>query len=437
MTFENADLFPVTAGVNDSDHLTLGGCDTIELAAEFGTPLHVYDEDTLRGMCRAFVEEFTSRYSNTKVVYASKAFINPALARIINEEGLGLDVVSGGELAIANAVGFPTENIYFHGNNKGADELELALDSSIGRVVIDSFYELDLLNELSKRRGVTQDVMLRLSPNIDAHTHAHTTTGILDTKFGFSIETGHGAEAIRRTLAASNLNLIGLHFHLGSPIFEMEPYSLAIDTVLTYAAQFKDEGLRMQEFSPGGGFAIGYVRSQLPPPISDYAQVITSLVRERCNDLGFGEPKLIVEPGRSIVGRAGVTLYSVGAIKDIPTVRKYVSVDGGMGDNIRPALYDASYEAVVSNRMSDPPQETITLAGKCCESGDILIRDISLPVLETGDIVAMPSSGAYTSSMASNYNAIPRPAIILVKDGDARLIRRRETYEDLMLCDVF
>ena len=437
MTFENADLFPVTAGVNHSDHLTLGGCDTIELAAEFGTPLHVYDEDTLRGMCRAFVEEFTSRYSNTKVVYASKAFINPALARIINEEGLGLDVVSGGELAIANAVGFPTENIYFHGNNKGADELELALDSSIGRVVIDSFYELDLLNELSKRRGVTQDVMLRLSPNIDAHTHAHTTTGILDTKFGFSIETGHGAEAIRRTLAASNLNLIGLHFHLGSPIFEMEPYSLAIDTVLTYAAQFKDEGLRMQEFSPGGGFAIGYVRSQLPPPISDYAQVITSLVRERCNDLGFGEPKLIVEPGRSIVGRAGVTLYSVGAIKDIPTVRKYVSVDGGMGDNIRPALYDASYEAVVSNRMSDPPQETITLAGKCCESGDILIRDISLPVLETGDIVAMPSSGAYTSSMASNYNAIPRPAIILVKDGDARLIRRRETYEDLMLCDVF
>ena len=437
MTFENADLFPVTAGVNHSDHLTLGGCDTIELAAEFGTPLHVYDEDTLRGMCRAFVEEFTSRYSNTKVVYASKAFINPALARIINEEGLGLDVVSGGELAIANAVGFPTENIYFHGNNKGADELELALDSSIGRVVIDSFYELDLLNELSKRRGVTQDVMLRLSPNIDAHTHAHTTTGILDTKFGFSIETGHGAEAIRRTLAASNLNLIGLHFHLGSPIFEMEPYSLAIDTVLTYAAQFKDEGLRMQEFSPGGGFAIGYVRSQLPPPISDYAQVITSLVRERCNDLGFGEPKLIVEPGRSIVGRAGVTLYSVGAIKDIPTVRKYVSVDGGMGDNIRPALYDASYEAVVSNRMSDPPQETITLAGKCCESGDILIRDISLPVLETGDIVAMPSSGAYTSSMASNYNAIPRPAIVMVKDGDARLIRRRETYEDLMLCDVF
>ena len=436
MTFSNIELFPITASVSDEGHLVLGGCDTVGLASEFGTPLYVFDEDTLRGMCREFLSEFKGRYANTRIVYASKAFVNPALANLMSEEGLGLDVVSGGELAVARAVGFPPDGVYFHGNNKTPDELEMALDYMIGHIVVDSFHELWLLDEIAQAKGITQNIMLRLSPGIDPHTHVYTTTGILDSKFGFSIETGDAAKAIRQALKTQNLDLTGIHFHLGSPIFGLEPYSIAIDTVLTFLAQFKDEGLQLREFSPGGGFAIGYVRTEAPPPIADYAEVIVSALKRRGADLGFGEPRLIVEPGRSIVGRAGVALYTVGAIKDIPTVRKYVSVDGGMGDNIRPALYDSRYEAVVANRISAQPEETVTLAGKYCESGDVLVKDIEMPVMESGDIVAIPSSGAYAPSMASNYNLNPRPAIIMVKDGKARLIRRRETYEDMMLCDV-
>ena len=436
MPFDNAELFPVTARISDEDHLVLGGCDASDLASEFGTPLYVYDEATLRGMCREFVDQFTSRYRKTRVVYAAKAFVNPAIARLVGEEGLGLDVVSGGELAVAQAVDFPLERVYFHGNNKTPDELEMALDQGVGRVVVDSFHELSVLNELARKRGVSQDVMVRLTPGVDPHTHVHTTTGILDSKFGLPLETGDAARAVRQALEASNLNLVGLHFHLGSPIFELEPYSIAIDAVLTFAAKFKDQGLELQEFSPGGGFAIGYLRTQLPPAVGDYAEVIASTVKSRCVDLGLGEPLLVVEPGRALVGRAGVALYSVGGTKHIPGVRTYVSVDGGMGDNIRPALYDARYEAVVANRMAHAPEETVTLVGKFCESGDYLIRDIALPTLGPGDLIAVPSSGAYAPAMASNYNWNPRPAIVMVNDGNARLIRRRETHRDMMLSDV-
>ena len=436
MTFANRELFPFSTDVNNRDHLTLGGCDVIDLVSEFGSPLYVFDEDTLRGMCRQFVGEFSRRYANTRVAYASKAFLIPYIARLVHEEGLALDIVSGGELAVAKVVGFTPEKIYFHGNNKTPDEIALALEYGIGHFVIDSFYELDLLQEMAGEKGLKQDVMLRVSPSIDPHTHVYTTTGILDSKFGFSIETGDAAKAIRLAMDASNLNLDGIHFHLGSPIFELEPYSAAIHAVLNYLTQFKEEGLNLQEFSPGGGFAIGYVRDEPPPEISEYAEVITSTAISVTKELGFGEPRLIVEPGRSIVGRAGVALYTVGGIKDIPTVRKYVSLDGGMGDNIRPALYDSKYEAVVAGRMSAPASDVVTLAGKYCESGDVLIRDVELPVIKTGDIIAVPSSGAYAPSMASNYNLNPRPAIVIVKDGEARLARRRETYEDLMRCDV-
>ncbi|MCH9010447.1 MAG: diaminopimelate decarboxylase [Chloroflexi bacterium] len=436
MTFANRELFPFSTEVNDQDHLTIGGCDVVDLVSEFGSPLYVFDEDTLRGMCRQFVGEFSKRYANSRVAYASKAFLIPYIARLVHEEGLALDIVSGGELAVAKAVGFTPEKIYFHGNNKTPDELAFALEYGIGHFVIDSFYELDLLQELAGQKGLKQDVMLRVSPSIDPHTHVYTTTGILDSKFGFSIETGDAAKAIRRAMDSSNLNLDGIHFHLGSPIFELEPYSAAIHAVLNYLTQFKEEGLNLQEFSPGGGFAIGYVRDELPPDISEYAEEITSTSISVAKELGFGEPRLIVEPGRSIVGRAGVALYTVGGIKDIPTVRKYVSLDGGMGDNIRPALYDSKYEAVVAGRMSAPANDVVTLAGKYCESGDVLIRDVELPVIKTGDIIAVPSSGAYAPSMASNYNLNPRPAIVVVKDGEARLARRRETYEDMMRCDV-
>ena len=436
MRFDNASLFPVTADINGEDHLVLGGCDTVHLASEFGTPLYVFDEETLRGMCREFVGEFGARYPNTKVVYASKAFINPALAKLVAEEGLGLDVVSGGELAVAEAVRFPPEDIYLHGNNKSPDELRMAIDYGVGRIVVDSFYELEVLDRLAGSKGLVQDIMVRVSPGVDPHTHAYTTTGILDSKFGFSIETGHAEQAVRQALSSFNVNLVGLHFHLGSPIFEMEPYAVAIDAALTFASGLRGDGLEVLDFSPGGGFAIGYVRAQLPPPVSDYAEVIASAVKGRCAELGINEPRLIIEPGRAIVGRAGVAIYTVGAIKEIPTVRRYVSLDGGMGDNIRPALYDAEYEAVVASRMSDASQEVVTLAGKYCESGDVLIRDITLPSPEPGDVVAIPSSGAYAPSMASTYNLNPRPAIVMVNGGEARLIRRRETYQDLMVCDV-
>ena len=435
-TFAGASLFPFSADVNEEDHLVLGGCSSVDLASEFGTPLYVYDEETLRGMCREFTREFSSRYGNTRVVYASKAYINPALARLMAEEGLGLDIVSAGELAVAQSVDFPPGDIYFHGNNKTPDELQRALDYGVGRIAVDNHHELRLLDDLARQSGTVQDVWLRVSPSVDPHTHVHTTTGTLDSKFGLAIDTGNAAEAVRAALAAPNLNLVGLHFHLGSPIFELEPYSIAIDTVLTFASQFKDEGLRLEEFSPGGGFAIGYVTQQLPPAIADYAEVIANSVKTRCADLGFNEPRLFIEPGRAIVRRAGVALYTVGAIKDIPNVRKYVSLDGGMGDNIRPALYEAQYEAVVANKMSAPGNETVTLAGKFCESGDVLIRDVHLPSMEAGDVVAIPSSGAYAPSMASNYNLNPRPAIVMVKDGDARLIRRRETYADMMAADI-
>ncbi len=437
MSFENVSLFPITAGVNERDHLELGGCDVVDLASEFGTPLYVFDEETLRGMCREFVAEFGSRYPNSRVAYASKAFVNPAIARIVTEEGLGLDVVSGGELAVARAADVPPDGIYFHGNNKTPDELEFALDYGIGQIVVDSFHELDVLDAIAGQRGVRQNIMLRLSPSVDPHTHVHTTTGILDSKFGFSIETGDAAKAVRQAMSAANLDLVGIHFHLGSPIFEIEPYAFAVEVVLNFLTQFKEEGLRLEQFSPGGGFAIGYVRSEPPPEISEYANVITESTARLCEELGFGTPRLVVEPGRSIVGRAGVALYTVGGIKDIPTVRKYVSLDGGMGDNIRPAIYGSEYEAVLASRMSAKPAEVVTLAGKYCESGDVLVRDITMPVVRSGDIVAIPSSGAYAPSMASNYNLNGRPAIVIAKDGDARLIRRRETYADMMMADVF
>ena len=431
-----SDVLPMGSEVGPDGHLRLGGCDATELAEEHGTPLYVYDVHTLRTMCQDFVREFGSRYPDTRVLYGSKAYLGPAMARLVAGEGLGMDVVSGGELAVARAVDFPPEDIFFHGNNKSPTEVAEALDYGIGRFVVDSFYELEMVDEMARQRGIVQPIMLRLSPGIDAHTHAKTTTGILDTKFGFPVETGDAAEAIRRALAAENLDLTGIHIHLGSPIFELEPYALGIDTVLTFLAPFRDEGLELRDFSPGGGFAVGYVRDRLPPPISAYGDVIARTFRDRCRDLGFGEPRLLVEPGRSIVARAGVALYTVGGVKDIPGLRRYVSVDGGMGDNIRPALYDAKYEAMLANRAADEGSENVRIVGKYCETGDILVKDVELPSPRTGDLVAIPGSGAYGISMASNYNLNPRPAVVMVEGGRSRLVRRRETYEDLMAVEL-
>ena len=429
-------VFPDTAKVDAQGHLVLGGCRATDLADEYGTPVYVLDEETLRGRCRSFIGEFRKLYAATNVSYACKAYINPALARLFQEEGMGFDVVSGGELALVISAQVPMDEVYFHGNNKSPQELSEALEHSIGWVVVDSFYELELLDKLAGLAGKTQDILIRVSPGVDPHTHVYTTTGVLDSKFGFSIQTGHAAQAIRMGLAATNLNLRGLHFHLGSPIFELEPYRVATELVLKFAAEFREEGLEMQRFSPGGGFAIGYTRGQEPPPVSAYAETIVSTMTATCQELGMEPPYLVIEPGRAIIGPAGVALYHIGAIKDVPGVRKFVSVDGGMGDNIRPVLYQAEYEVVAANKADQEPVEKVTIAGKYCESGDLLASDIMLPELQSGDVLAIPAAGAYCPSMASNYNLNPRPPMVLVKDGQSRLIRRRESYQDLMHCDV-
>ncbi len=429
-------VFPDTTDTNAAGHLTLGGCDALDLVEQYGTPLYVLDEVTLRARCRQFADAFAARYPNSKAVYASKAYINPALARIVAEEGLGLDVVSGGELAVAVAGDVPLGHVYFHGNNKTPAELEEAIAAGIGRIVVDSFHELDLLERICAGVGKTQDILVRVSPGIDPHTHVYTTTGVIDSKFGFSIQTGDAERAIVQALAAPHLNLRGLHFHLGSPIFELEPYQAATDLVLRFAAGLREQGLDLQEFSPGGGFAIAYTRNDQPPAPDDYAEAIVSTLTATCAELGMEQPSLVIEPGRSIIGPAGVALYSIGAIKHIPGIRTYVSVDGGMGDNIRPALYQATYEVLSANRPAAEPDATVTIAGKYCESGDVLATDVLLPAPAAGDVIAIPAAGAYCPSMASNYNLNPRPPIILVRDGESRLIRRRESYADLMHCDV-
>jgi diaminopimelate decarboxylase len=428
-------LFPSASAVNDSGHLVIGGCDTVELAAEFGTPLYLFDELSLRSKCAEFKREFGQRYADTAVLYSAKAFINKALARLFNEEGLGLDVVSAGEMSIVRSAGFPMDRVYFPGNNKSAEELKLALEWGVGRIVVDNLYELNLLGKIARERGDKPDILLRLSPGVDPHTHRYIITGNLDSKFG--VPMVQAEKALTTALAMPQLNLRGLHFHIGSQIAEFEPYQQAIDIILGFAAEMKQKhGFEMEELDIGGGFAIQYTLDSPAPPIAAYAEAITSGIINGCQRLGLAPPRLVIELGRSMVGQAGVALYTVGVVKDIPGVRCYVSVDGGMADNIRPALYGAKLEAVIANRMKDKLAGKFTIAGKFCESGDILIRDIELPEPVAGDIIAVPGCGAYSIPEASNYNASLKSAVVMVKEGKARLIRRRETFDDLTRHDL-
>jgi len=428
-------LFPLTAEVSSKGHLLIGGCDSVELAAEFGTPLYVFDEQTLRSKCNEFKEEFGQRYADTTVIYACKAFINRALALILQEEGLGLDVVSAGELNIAQSVDFPLERVYFHGNNKSTEEVRLALKWHIGRVVIDNFHELKMVGEMAKEQGYLPDILLRLTPGVEPHTHKYIATGVVDSKFGFPLASGE--EAVATAMSTPNLHLVGLHFHIGSLLFEIEPYQKSIEIILNFANEMKRKhGFELKELDIGGGFAVQYVLDSPAPSIAVYAEAIASKIVSKCQELGLALPRLIVEPGRSIVAQAGVALYQAGVVKDIPDVRCYVSVNGGMADNIRPALYGSKQEAVVANKMLEKEVGKVTIAGKFCESGDILIRDITLPSVSVADIVAIPDCGAYCLSQASNYNASLKPAIVMVREGKARLIRRRETFDDLTRCDL-
>ncbi len=428
-------LFPLTAEVNNRGHLLIGGCDTVELAAEFGTPLYVFDESTLRSRCAEFRTEFGSRYPHIRINYSCKAFINRAVLLLFMEEGLGLDVVSGGEIGIARSVGFPMERVDFPGNNKSAEELIYALESGIHRIVVDNFHELKMLGEIAGERGCRPDILLRISPGVDPHTHKYLTTGNIDSKFG--IPMAHTEKAVINAMSMPEVNPVGLHFHIGSQIDETESYTKSIDYILGFAAAMKQKhGFECNELSVGGGFAVQYTLDAPVPPISVYADVFTSSIIDNCHRLGLDEPQLIIEPGRAMVARAGVALYTIGAIKDIPEVRCYASVDGGMADNIRPALYQAKLEAVVANKMMEKETREFTISGKFCEPGDVLITDISLPALLAEDILAVAGCGAYSIPEAMNYNASFRPAIVMVNEGKPRLIRRRETLEDLMRCDI-
>jgi len=430
-------LFPLTAEVNTQGHLVIGGCDVVDLAEEFSTPLYLFDESTIRHKCREFKKEFGKYHPDTLVIYASKAFLNRALALILKEEGLGLDVVSGGELSIAQSVDFPLDKVYFHGNNKTPEELNLATDWGVGRIVVDNFYELELLNKLARKREINQNILLRLTPGVDPHTHQYITTGTVESKFGLPLATGQAEEAVNQALSASNLNLLGFHFHLGSLISEIQSYELAIELVLGFAQGISRKcGFNLSEFNIGGGFAVPYTLDSEVPTIANYAKAITGKLNSLVSELGLSQPRLIIEPGRAIVGQAGVALYKVGAIKEIPGIKKYICVDGGMNDNIRPALYGAKYEAVAASKALKAAKDMVTIAGKLCESGDILVKDINLASVRPGDIIAIPVCGAYSIPMASNYNALPRPAIVMVKEGRARLIRRRETYQDVMNLDL-
>ena len=426
-----------TSKINAAGHLEIGGCDAVDLARTYGTPLYVYDEAAIRQRCREFTEAFRGTGLKFQVAYASKAFCVMAMCRIVEEEGLSLDVVSDGELYTALEAGFPPERIHFHGNNKTPEEIELALDADIGCFVVDNFTELRLLDAIARNKGKSANILLRLTPGVEAHTHEFIATGKTDSKFGFDLESGAAFQAVKEALKLGRLNVIGVHSHIGSQIFETEGYRLATEKVARFAAQVRDEmKLIFSVVNVGGGFGIRYVEGDTPLTPARYVEAIADAVRNSFTHYDYPLPEVWIEPGRSIVGEAGTTLYTVGSSKHIPGVRKYVAVDGGMTDNPRPALYGAKYEAMLANRADEPAQEIVSIAGKCCESGDMLIWDAALPEPRPGDILAVSCTGAYNYAMASNYNRIRRPAVVFVRDGQADLVVRRETYRDLTSNDV-
>ncbi|SHG98223.1 diaminopimelate decarboxylase [Thermosyntropha lipolytica DSM 11003] len=425
-----------TMRINEKGHLEIGGIDAVELAAEFKTPLWVIDEQGFRENCRRFKEAF-SAYGDSLVIYASKSLSCLALVKIAEEEGLGLDVVSGGEIFTALKAGFPMDKVFFHGNNKSREELVMALETGVGRIVVDNFYELELLNHICSEMGKKQDIMLRITPGVEAHTHEYIKTGQIDSKFGFTLPDGQALEGVRMALDCKWLNLKGLHCHIGSQIFEMASFRHATGVMMDFYATVKNElGLELDELDMGGGFGIFYYKGDEPCDPKDWAEAVMLTVREKADEYNLKMPRVIVEPGRAISGPAGITLYTIGSRKEVKGIRKYVAVDGGMGDNPRPALYGAKYTAILANKADKPVREKVSIAGKCCESGDMLIWDIELPTVEPGDILAVFATGAYNYAMSSNYNRLPRPAMVLVNEGKAEVIVKRETYEDIIRNDV-
>lgn len=425
--------------INEENHLTIGGIDTTELAKEYGTPLYVVDENTVRQNCRLYTESMNRFYGgNGLILYASKALCNTALCKIIASENMGLDVVSGGELYTAHNAGFPMEKVYFHGNNKTEDELTLALSLGVGRIVVDNCDELLMINDLCKKLDKKASILFRVTPGIDAHTHDFIMTGQIDCKFGVIIENGDAMNIIRLASSLQNISVVGIHCHIGSQIFDLAPFEEAAKVMMNFIGDIKDElGLTLSELNLGGGFGICYTENDDPIAYNKYMEAVSKVVKKTAEIRNVPLPKILMEPGRSIIAPAGITLYTVGSIKEIPGIRKYLAINGGIGDNPRYMLYQAEYSFLLANRANEENTEAYTIAGKCCESGDLLGENIPLPAAKKGDIMAVLATGAYNYSMASNYNRIPRPAMILVNDGKARVIVKRESYEDIIKNDCF
>ena len=426
-----------TTAVNDKGHLEIGGVDAVDIVKEFGTPVYVYDVALIRQRARSFKEAFHKNGIKAQVSFASKAFSSVAMVQLAEEEGLSLDVVSGGELYTAIAADFPMERVHFHGNNKSREELTMALEYKIGYVVVDNFYELELLEQLCAEKQQKMSVVIRITPGIEAHTHDYILTGQEDSKFGFGLQNGQAEEALSKIIHSTWLIPSGIHCHIGSQIFETTGFILAVQKIFQTLSQWKTTfSFQPEILNLGGGFGIRYTDEDDPKPADDYVTEIIAEVKKQAKEYSMKVPEIGIEPGRSLVGDAGITLYKIGSKKEVPNVRKYIAIDGGMTDNLRPALYQAKYEAVLANKPLEKTTEVVSIAGKCCESGDMLIWDLPLPETNDEDILAVFCTGAYGYSMANNYNRIPRPPVVFVENGAAKLVIKRETYEDLVRLDL-
>ena len=419
-------VYPLGSRVNAAGHLEIGGCDVVELAREFGTPAYIYAEDDIRARARAYLDAFAARVADFEVVYASKAAPFTAAYRVLREEGLSVDVASGGELHMALRAGFEPGRIHLHGNNKTEADLRRAVEEGVGHVICDSLIEIERLDAICAEAGRRQEVLIRITPGVVPDTHSHIQTGQVDSKFGLGLADGLAARAVEAVLASARLDLVGLHAHIGSQIFELEPYLRAIETLAELA-----DPRWCRLLNVGGGLGIAYTADDAPPSIDSYVEVKVRGVERLFDPV----PRILVEPGRSLVGNAGITAYTVGTVKEVPGVRTYVAVDGGMSDNMRPMLYGSRYEAIVADRAAEPASTTVTIAGMHCESSDVLVRDAGLAAPGPGDVLVTPATGAYGYAMASNYNGVPRPPVVFCRDGDARVVVRRETYEDLTARD--
>lgn len=421
----------------ENNKLEIGGVKAEDLAKEYKTPLYVYDTKLIKEYCRDYRKYFKCEENDNRVAFAGKAFLNLEMCRILNNENMSLDVVSGGELYTAYKAGFPLERAIFHGNNKTKEEIDMGVDLGVGVFVVDNIEELDSVNEAAQKKNKVQNIFLRITPGIEAHTHEYIMTGQIDSKFGFAPVDNIIFDAVKKAIDLKNINLLGIHCHIGSQIFELKPYQDTVEIMLRYVREIKEKyNYIVKNVDFGGGFGVYYTNTDKPRTTKEYCETIINKVDEVCKKYDQQRPHLIIEPGRSIVANAGTTLYTIGAVKNIPGVRKYVSVDGGMTDNIRPSLYQAEYECTLVSKAEEECVETVTIAGKCCESGDLLIHNVKMPKIESGDILAVPTTGAYGYSMANNYNKTPKAAVVMVEDGKAKIACKRQSYENLIINEI-